>query len=69
MEDLAEALGIGDGLDLVGELEIGEVIDEDLLREDDDDAIAVEADALDLGAEQELADAAGLVVPDQLLQN
>ena len=46
-------------------LEIGEVVDEDLVGEDDDDSVAAEADALDLRAEGELADAAGqVVVPD-----
>ena len=53
----------------MGELEIGKVVDEDFLREDDDDAVAAEADAPDLGAERELANAAGLVVvPDHDLR-
>lgn len=47
------------------ELQIGEVVDKNLLKEDDDDAIAAEADGDDGGAEGELADAAALViVPD-----
>ena len=46
-------------------LEIGEVVDEDLVGEDDDDSVAAETDAFNFGAEGELADAAGLVVvPD-----
>lgn len=65
VRDLAEALRVSNGLNLVEELEVGEVVDEDLLDEDDDDPVAAEADALDLGAEGEFADAAGLVVvPD-----
>ena len=47
------------------ELQIGEVVDEDLLKKDDDDAITAEADGGDGGAERELADASALmVVPD-----
>lgn len=65
MGDLAEALRVGDGLNLMEKLEVGEVVDEDLLHKDDDDPVPPEADALDLGAEGELADTAGLViVPD-----
>jgi len=66
--EVAEALRVGDGLDLVQHLEIGEVVHKDLVRQDHHDAVAPETDALHLGAEGELTDAAGLVVvPDHNL--
>lgn len=63
--DLAESLRIGDGLNLMQKLQISEIVDEDLLVQNDDDPVPAELDGFDLGAEGELADAAGLmVVPD-----
>ncbi|KAJ6828389.1 putative autophagy-related protein 18a [Iris pallida] len=65
LRDLAQAPRVRNRLDLVHQLQVREVVDEDLVVEDDDDAVAAEADGADLGAKEEVADAAGLVVvPD-----
>lgn len=65
MGDLAESLGVGDGLNLVQELEVGEIVHEDLLHQDHHDSVPPEPHPFDLRPKRQLADAPGLVVvPD-----
>jgi len=65
LRNRTEPLRVWNGLNLVHELEVREVVDKDLLFDDDNDAVAAEADAAHGGAEGELADAVALVVvPD-----
>ena len=59
---------VGDGVGLVQDLEVGEVVDVDLVLQDHDDAISAQSHGPDLDAEGELADAPALVVvPDHHL--
>ena len=65
LRDSAQALRVRNGLNLMHELEVREVVDEDLLLEDDDDPIPPEPNGSNIGPEGELADAPALViVPD-----
>ena len=62
LRNSAQPLRVREGLDLMHQLEVHEVVNEDLLLEDDDDPIPPEPDGSNVGPEGELADAPALVV-------
>ena len=65
LRDRAEALRVRDGLYLVEQLQVREVVHVHLLLQNDDDPVATEPHRTDLGPERELTDAPALmVVPD-----
>ena len=64
----AQARGVGDGFDLVQQLEVGEVVHVHLVLQRHHHAIAPQPHGPHLAAERQLADAAALVVvPDHHL--
>lgn len=65
---LAETLRVRNGLNLVENLKIGEIVYEYLVRENHNDSVPSETNPFDLRSERELADAPWLVVvPDHNL--
>lgn len=62
VRDLTQPFRVVYGHYLIQKLQIDEIVDEYLVEKNDDDSVAPELDRFDLGAKQELADAAGLAV-------
>lgn len=57
-----EPLGVRNRLNLVEQFQVGEIVHEYLLLQNDDDSVPAEANGPDNGAERELANASALVI-------